>query len=99
MEINSEDRIETFIRENRESFEMDGPPEEHSARFLYKLNYKLSHLISIVPYLVKVAVATILIFVASLVIWNNYLRKDRNEITFKEKVVMVVRSAFRKALT
>ena len=44
---------------------------------------------SILPYLIRVAIVTVIIFVASIIIWNNYIRKDRHEVTLKEKIVNV----------
>jgi hypothetical protein len=90
MGIHSEDTIESFIRENRDEFDGYSPPEDHTERFLSKLGQKISHFINIVPYLVKVSVATILIFTASIMIWNNYIRKDRHEITLRNKISLVI---------
>ena len=82
----NQDNIERFISENRDKFGDYNPPENHLNKFLYKLNARIKHFISIVPYLVKVAVATSVIFVASLLIWNNFLRKDRDAISLGDKV-------------
>lgn len=38
----------------------------------------------------KVAIVTVIIFIASIIIWNNYIRKDRHEITLKEKIINIV---------
>ena len=84
------DNIEKFIRENREAFRDDLPPEDHMDKFLVKLNTRIKHLISIVPYLIRVAIATVLIFTASIIIWNDYIRKDRHEITLKNKISLVI---------
>lgn len=86
----SEDIIENFIRENKDKFEVYRPPDRHLDKFLLKLNYRLRHLISIVPYLIRVAVATVLIFTASIMIWNNYIRKDRHEITLGNKITLII---------
>lgn len=91
MEIRSEDIIESFIRENSDKFVADGPPENHTERFLVKLNNRIRHIVSIVPYLARVTVATMLIFAASIMIWNNYIRKDRNEITLRNKISLVIK--------
>ena len=95
MESKREERIEDFIRQNRARFD-EVPPVDHAERFLSKLNRKLRHIISIVPYLVRVAVATILIFSASVLVWNNFIRKDRNEISLKEKVTLTVHNVLKK---
>jgi hypothetical protein len=87
----NENTIEDFIRDNKEKFEVYRPPENHLDRFFFKLRYRLRHIISILPYLVRVAAATIIIFIASLVVWNNFIRKDRNEISLREKVTQLIR--------
>jgi len=81
-----QDSIEKFITRNRDKFGDYNPPENHLNRFLYKLSTRIRHYISIVPYLLRVATATALIFLASLLIWNNFLRKDRNAISLKDKI-------------
>ncbi|MBK9392184.1 MAG: hypothetical protein IPN68_19110 [Bacteroidetes bacterium] len=88
MEKFNQDRIEKFIRENRDEFGTSAPPDNHMDKFLSKLNARLKHYISIVPYLIKVAFATILIFLASVMIWNNFIRQDRNAISLKDKISM-----------
>jgi hypothetical protein len=84
------DTIEDFIRENRDKFSVYRPSENHLEKFLSKINFRIRQIISIVPYLIKVAVTTVIIFIASVVIWNNYIRKDRNEITLKNKITLVI---------
>jgi hypothetical protein len=85
--------IEKLIIENRDKFCVD-PEETHMDKFLFKLNYRIRHFISIVPYLVKVAVATALIFAGSVIIWNNYIRKDRHEIRLQDKISTIVKTVF-----
>jgi hypothetical protein len=86
----NEDTIEKFIRENKDKFGIYRPPDSHLEKFLFKLNYKVRHIISIVPYLIRVTIATIIIFLASILIWNNYIRKDRNEVTLRNKISLVI---------
>ncbi len=86
----NEDSIENFIRENKEKFSVCHPPVNHLDKFILKINLKVRHIISIVPYLLRVAVATVIIFLASILIWNNYLRKDRHEISLKNKISLVI---------
>jgi hypothetical protein len=86
----NEDNIEIFIRENKDKFGIYRPPDSHLEKFLFKLNYRLRHIISIVPYLIRVSIATIIIFLASILIWNNYIRKDRNEVTLRNKISLVI---------
>jgi hypothetical protein len=86
----NEDNIEIFIRENKDKFGIYRPPDSHLEKFLFKLHYRLRHIISIVPYLIRVTIATIIIFLASILIWNNYIRKDRNEVTLRNKISLVI---------
>ena len=86
----NEDTIETFIRENKDKFGVYRPSDSHIEKFLFKTRHRISHFISIVPYLIRVAFATIIIFIASILIWNNYIRKDRYEITLKHKIALVI---------
>lgn len=88
--INS-DSIEKFIRENRDKFETYPLPENHRDRFLLKLNLRLRHMISIVPYLLRVALFTIIIFIGSVIIWNNFIRKDRDQIMLRDKIERIIR--------
>jgi hypothetical protein len=88
--IYNEDSIEKFIRENKDKFGAYPLPDSHLEKFLFKINYRIRHIISIVPYLIRVAVATVIIFIASIMIWNNYIRKDRHEITLRNKISLVI---------
>jgi hypothetical protein len=85
-----DDNIEDFIRKNKKKFEVYRPPENHLDRFLLRLNYELRQIISIIPYLVRVAVATVIIFLASIVVWNNFIRKDRKDISLRDKISLVI---------
>ena len=98
MEIRREDSIESFIRKNRDEFEIQRPSDDHAKRFMERLNRELKHLISIVPYLVRLAIATLLLSAFSVIIWNNFVRKDRNEISLKRKITLVIHSTSRKIL-
>ncbi len=82
----NEDTIEKFIRENREKFGVYHPPANHLEKFLFKLNLRIRHMVSIVPHLIRVAVVTLAVFAASVLIWNTYIRKDRHEVTLTEKI-------------
>lgn len=84
------DSIENYIREHKDEFDVYRPPESHLDRFLFKINYRIRYMISIVPHLIRVAIATIIIFAASIIVWNNYIRRDRAEITLKNKVTLVI---------
>lgn len=86
----NEDSIETFIRRNKDKFGVYRPPDGHMEKFLFKIKYRIRYIISIVPYLIRLGIASILIFIASIIIWNNYIRKDRNELTLKNKITLVI---------
>ena len=55
------------------------PSENHEEKFLWKLQMRAKKYIDLTPYLVKVAVVTIIIFVASSLIWYSFFRIDRNK--------------------
>lgn len=78
--------LEEMIRKNREMFDNEIPPENHEEKFLFKLKLKFKELVSIVPYLIRVAIVTVIVFVASIIVWNNCIRKDRHEVTLKQKI-------------
>ncbi len=83
----NEDTIESFIRQNKEKFGVHHPPDGHMEKFLFKIKY----IINIVPYLIRLAVASVLIFIASVLVWNNYIRKDRHEISLENKITLVIK--------
>lgn len=78
--------IEDFIRENKEKFDENFINEHHEEKFLIKLVNRFKKIINIVPYLLRVLVVTIIIFILSIWVWNSYIRKDRHEVTLKEKI-------------
>jgi hypothetical protein len=86
----NEDSIEDFIRDNKDKFGVYRPPDNHLEKFLFKLNYKIREIINIVPYLLRVGVVTVIIFIASIVAWNNFIRKDRQQITLRNKISLVI---------
>ena len=87
----NEDSIETFIRKNKDKFGVYHPHDGHMENFLFKVKYRLRYIISIVPYLIRLGIASILIFTASIIIWNNYIRKDRHEISLRNKITLVIK--------
>ena len=91
MEKRAGENIEEFIRNNRHLFEGEVPDERHDQKFLFRLNQRIKKIISIVPYLLRVAIATVIIFTISIVIWDNYIRKDRHEITLTHKIELAGR--------
>lgn len=88
--MQNNDAIEKFIRQNRDKFSDYGPPENHFEKFFYRLHYKIRQINSIVPHLIKVAFATALIFAGSITVWNSFIRKDRHEISLKDKISLVI---------
>jgi hypothetical protein len=86
----TENNIEKFIRDNKDKFGIYSPKDSHMDTFLSKLNSRIKNIISIAPYLVRVAVATVLIFSASIIVWNNYIRRDRHQISLGNKISLVV---------
>lgn len=76
--------IEDIIRENRDLFEDIEPPKGHFERFNALLEARLHSggiKRSIVPYLLKAAVVTLLVTLSSLWIWDNFLSKDGTRMT------------------
>lgn len=92
--MTNNDNIEKFIRKNRYKFNREHPPDNHMDKFLSKLNYRIRHIISIVPHLFKVALVTVFVFTASIIFWNNYMRKDRHEVTLRNKISTVIRKTY-----
>jgi hypothetical protein len=76
--------IEDSIRNNSDLFNGEEPIEGHLERFNWKLEKRLhSHALkrSIVPYLLKAAVVTLLVTISSLWTWEHFIRKDSNRMT------------------
>lgn len=79
--------IDEIIRENKDFFEAAEPSEGHLERFNRKLEMKFQKTAvkrSIVPYLLKAAVVTLLITLSSLWTWDHFLRPDRNRMALKD---------------
>jgi hypothetical protein len=83
MKIRKEEELEKFIRENKDQFDTSNPEPDHSQLFLSKLFKKFKEVISIVPYLVKVGIATILIFILSFTIWKLFLSPPLTRVSLK----------------
>lgn len=78
-----EEELEKFIRENKEKFDVYQPTPNHNQQFLNRLINKFKEVINIVPYLVKVGIATILIFILSFLVWRTYICPPLSSISFK----------------
>jgi hypothetical protein len=72
--------IEEIIRENRSIFEDKDPIDGHLDRFNWKLEKRLhsnASKRSIVPYLLRAAVVTLLVTLSSLWTWDHFIRTDK----------------------
>jgi hypothetical protein len=78
-----EEELEKFIRDNKEKFDIYEPESNHNQHFLKKLINKFKEVINIVPYLVKVGLATILAFILSFFIWRTYICPPLTRISLK----------------
>jgi hypothetical protein len=76
--------IDEIIRNNRDFFEDQEPSEGHFERFNRKLEMRFhagSVKRSIVPYLLKAAVVTLLVTLSSLWTWDHFIRPDSKRMT------------------
>lgn len=78
-----EEELEKFIRDNKDKFDIYEPESDHNQYFLKKLIKKFKEIINIVPYLVKVGLATIVIFTLSFLIWRTYICPPLTRISLK----------------
>ncbi len=78
-----EEELEKFIRDNKDKFNVYQPEPNHNQHFLNKLIKKFKEVISIVPYLVKIGIATILVFIISFLIWRAYICPPLSRISLK----------------
>jgi len=75
----NEEELEKFIKENKDLLVKGKPPEGHEIKFMTKLQLRVRNFIDLTPYIVKVAIVTIIIFVASSLIWYSFLRPDKSK--------------------
>src|SRR4030043_1102467 len=76
--------IEEITRSNRDFFEDGEPSEGHSERFERKLGIRFGKATvkrSIVPYLLKAAVVTLLVTLSSLWTWDHFIRPESRRKT------------------
>lgn len=76
--------IEDIIRSNKDFFDEEEPSKGHMERFNRKLELRFGTVTikrSIVPYLLKAAVVTLLVTLSSLWAWDHFIRPDRNRMT------------------
>jgi hypothetical protein len=74
--------LDDFIKDNREFFDSPEPSDGHMERFRMKLQRRFGTTTrkSIVPYLLKAAVVTLLITLSSLWTWEHFIRSDSGEM-------------------
>jgi len=78
--------IDDIIRSNRDLFEVE-PADGHFERFSRKLESRFGTGTvkkSIVPYLLRAAVVTLLVTLSSLWTWDHFIRPGRNRMTLSE---------------
>lgn len=76
--------LDEIIRSNRDFFEDAEPSRGHMERFNRKLELRFNAVAvkrSIVPYLLKAAVVTVLVTLSSLWTWEHFIRSGRNMMT------------------
>jgi len=76
--------IEDLIRQNRDLFEDKEPSEGHFDRFSVKLEIRCNakaNKRSIVPYLLRAAVVTLLVTLSSLWTWDHFIRLGSSRMT------------------
>jgi hypothetical protein len=78
-----EEELEKFIRDNKERFDIYEPESDHNQHFLNKLINKFKEVINIVPYLVKVGLTTIIIFILSFLIWRTWICPPLTRVSLK----------------
>jgi len=75
--------IEEIIRENKDFFEEAEPSKGHFERFNTLLEVRFGKTApkrSIVPYLLRAAVVTLLVTLSSLWVWQNYISADSRKM-------------------
>lgn len=76
--------IDDLIRENKDFFEDAEPSKGHMERFTTKLELrfqKQAQKRSIVPYLLRAAVVTLLVTLSSLWTWDHFIRPSSSRMT------------------
>lgn len=82
----TEESVSSFIVCNRDKFNAYNPCAYHSNKFWNKLRNKFKKVINIGPYLLKTAAVWVFVAILSFIIWNSFIRKDRNEVALKQKI-------------
>ena len=79
--------IEEIISKNREFFDSAEPSDGHFERFRQKLEMRFHRFgvkRSIVPYLLKAAVVTVLVTLSSLWVWEHFLRPGSSRMSLSD---------------
>lgn len=79
--------IEDIIRTNKDFFEEEEPSKGHLERFSVKLEIRFQAKApkrSIVPYLLRAAVVTLLVTLSSLWTWDHFIRPGSSRMTLGE---------------
>jgi hypothetical protein len=79
----TEEDLEKFIKENRELLLKGKPTTGHEIKFMTKLQLRVKSFIDLTPYLVKVAIVTIIVFLCSMFVWYSFMRPDKNKPIIK----------------
>ena len=82
----TEEELEKFIRGNKDKLIKSKPTVGHEIKFMTKLKLRVKSVIDITPYLVKVAIVTIIVFLCSIFIWYNFIRKDKTKPVYENIV-------------
>lgn len=91
MEEWTEETLETFIVANRDKFNTYDTSLYHSNKFWNKLRNKFKKIVNIGPYLIRTGVVWIFVVILSITIWNFFIRRDRHEVTLKEKIENIIK--------
>lgn len=76
----TDEELEKFIKDNKDAL-VDGcrPIVGHEIKFMTKLQLRVKHYIDITPYLIKVGIVTLIVFLCSMFVWYIFMRPDKNK--------------------
>ena len=72
-----DEKLKRYAKEFRDEF--GEPSIGHEEKFMTKLQSRVKKFIDLTPYLVKVAIVTVVIFAASIFTWYSFFRIDENK--------------------
>ena len=76
----TEKDLEDFIKENKDKFDVYQLNPNHEKKFLLRLKKLIK---TIVPYLIKVGIAVIIVWVISFLSWRLFLKHDRDRMPLR----------------